>query len=247
MPTTTFTTVAGILLYEERGGTETSYTPDPLGSLIECRNSTGTKSFSAEYWPYGEIQLSSGSNPSPWGFVGLLGYVVDTATLLYVRARYLLAKWSRWLTNDPLWPYTKPYTYASNTPVSRPDATGLIVAFDDVLLLAALLACLAAGLIISIRHLDDPYKKACEFCIDALVTGIFSVIGIILIGEGGAIISLGGGWGSGIGGAVGSLIASLSKLHKLCEEPWGIRDDSGCWSNDAGGKMILRNRNNVMS
>ena len=83
----TYLTVNGMLLHENRGGVETQYTPDPLGNLIQCRNSAGTKTYEAHYWPYGEIRSETGTNPSPWGFVGLLGYLRDAATLLYVRAR----------------------------------------------------------------------------------------------------------------------------------------------------------------
>lgn len=120
----TFTTIAGLLLHEERGGTESSYTPDPIGNLIECRNSLGTQLFSAEYWPYGELQTTTGSNPTPWAFIGLHGYMADSAVLLYVRARYLMAKWARWLTSDPLWPQQSPFLYVGGMPTVFVDPQG---------------------------------------------------------------------------------------------------------------------------
>ncbi len=123
----TFTTLGGILVHEERGGSESNYTPDPLGSLIECRNSSGTKTYSAEYWPYGEIQASSGSNPSSWSFVGLLGYLADSVSMLYVRARYLVNKWARWLTADPIWPDQAAYGYVSQSPTQFVDILGLFM------------------------------------------------------------------------------------------------------------------------
>ncbi len=123
--TTTFITVNGMLMQETRGGVETYYIPDPLGSLVECRNSSGAKTYSAEYWPYGELQTSTGTNPSSWGYVGLLGYLVDSATMLYVRARYLMTKIARWLTVDPLWPWQKKYLYVDNTPGVFSDYSGL--------------------------------------------------------------------------------------------------------------------------
>lgn len=122
---TTFTTVAGFLIYEDRGGTESSYTPDPLGSLIECRDSSGNKTYSAGYWPYGEVQTSTGSNPSSWGFGGLLGYFTDTSSRLYVRARYLVTAWARWLTLDPLWPQQQAFVYVEDSPVLFADPSGL--------------------------------------------------------------------------------------------------------------------------
>lgn len=124
---TTFTTVAGVVLDEDRGRTEAYFVPDPLGSLIECRNTSGTRTYSAEYWPYGEVQTSSGSNASSWNFIGLLGYLADSAVLLYVRARYLITKWARWLTLDPLWPIEPPFLYAWNRPEGFVDPSGLIV------------------------------------------------------------------------------------------------------------------------
>ena len=97
---TTFTTINGMLVHEDRGGVETEYVSDPLGSLVQTRNSSGTKTYEAEYWPYGELQTSTGTNPSSWGYVGLLGYLSDSATRLYVRARYLMTTFARWLTVD---------------------------------------------------------------------------------------------------------------------------------------------------
>lgn len=128
--TQTFTTINGVLVHQFDSGTPTAtsevgYTSDPLGSLVECKLRTGAVSYEAEYWPYGEVQASSGTNLSPWGFVGLLGYVADTATLLYVRARYLTTKFARWLTVDPLWPYEAPYAYVRSRPVDGVDPSGL--------------------------------------------------------------------------------------------------------------------------
>ncbi|MBS1703658.1 MAG: hypothetical protein JST12_18490 [Armatimonadetes bacterium] len=131
--TTTYITVNGILMQEIRGGTETYYTPDPLGNLTECRNSSGTRTYSAEYWPYGEIQMSTGENSSPWGFVGLLGYLTDTAAILYIRARYLTTQWVRWLTQDPLWPVERPYQYVRNNPTAFVDPAGLGKGFWDLI------------------------------------------------------------------------------------------------------------------
>ncbi len=122
---TTFTTINGMLVHEDRGGVETEYVSDPLGSLVQTRNSSGTKSYEAEYWPYGELQTSTGTNPSSWGYVGLLGYLADTATMLYVRARYLMAKFARWLTVDSLWPSESAYHYSGLRPAFETDPSGM--------------------------------------------------------------------------------------------------------------------------
>ncbi len=138
--TTTFITVNGMLVQETRGGVETYYIPDPLGSLVECRNSSGAKTYSAEYWPYGELQTSTGTNPSLWGFVGLSGYLTDSPTMLYVRARYLTTNFARWLTVDPLWPNQMAFQYCRTYPVGATDSTGLIPIL--VVACAACLPCL---------------------------------------------------------------------------------------------------------
>ncbi len=123
--TTTYTTFNGLLMSEDRDGVETFYTPDPIGNLAEGRNSSGTKTFEAQYWPYGEMQTSTGTNPSPWGFVGLLGYLSDLSSTIYVRARFLMTKTSKWLTVDLLWPDEAAYQYVDCAPSTVVDPDGL--------------------------------------------------------------------------------------------------------------------------
>jgi RHS repeat-associated protein len=131
----TYATVAGQILYENRGGVETEFVPDPLGSVIACRNALGTTTYTAKYWPYGEVRTETGTNPSPWGYVGTLGYYRDALNRLYVRARYLLTKLARWQTVDPLWPEEMAYGYVGSKPIAVVDVTGMGKLFD---------ACLAA-------------------------------------------------------------------------------------------------------
>ena len=63
MPVATYTTINGMLVHESRGGVESFYFPDTLGNLTTVRSSTGVKTYGAEYWPYGEIQTETGTNP----------------------------------------------------------------------------------------------------------------------------------------------------------------------------------------
>ena len=87
-----YTTVNGRVLCENRGGVETFFMPDTLGNVIETRDmATGVKTSETTYWPYGEVRTQTGTNPSPWGFCGIWGYLQDAAARLYVRARYLRA------------------------------------------------------------------------------------------------------------------------------------------------------------
>ncbi len=119
-----YTTVNGMLVHESRGGVESFYFPDTLGSLTTVRSATGVKTYGAEYWPYGEIQTETGTNPSPWSFVGLYGYLRDTASRLYVRARHYRPGLARWQTVDPLWPDESAYGYVGNDPSRGVDPAG---------------------------------------------------------------------------------------------------------------------------
>lgn len=145
--TVCYTTVHGMILHENRGGIETNYVPDTLGNLNQCKNNAGTVTYSAEYWPYGEVRTETGTNPSPWGFVGLLGYLKDTGSRLYVRARYYRPNFALWQTVDPLWPNLSPYGYCFNNPSYLRDPLGLFpaIAIPPVIGLGAgLLAALEA-------------------------------------------------------------------------------------------------------
>jgi len=124
MPVATYTTINGMLVHENRGGVESFYFPDTLGNLTTVRSATGVKTYGAEYWPYGEIQTETGTNPSPWSFVGLLGYLRDTASRLYVRARHYRPGLARWQTVDPLWPDESAYGYVNEAPTLYGDPSG---------------------------------------------------------------------------------------------------------------------------
>ena len=120
-----YATFNGVLVYENRGGVETEYTSDTLGNLIECHGPDGVSTYTADYWPYGEVRTSTGTNPSNWGFVGLLGYYTDALNFLYVRARYYRPNLTRWQTVDPLWPRQLAYAYSKAEPVKYSDPSGL--------------------------------------------------------------------------------------------------------------------------
>ena len=121
----TYNVVNGVILSETRGGVDTIYVPDTNGSLIECRNASGNQTYSAEYWPYGEVQTETGSKANPWGFGGLVGYLRDLGNLLYVRARHLRVDLCRWQTKDPLWPSMQAYGYVLQSPARIVDPSGL--------------------------------------------------------------------------------------------------------------------------
>ncbi len=125
MATIRYTTVDGEILSENRGGTIRDYVPDPLGSTRALLNSSQTITDTWSYWPYGEVQASSGSSTTPFTFVGSLGYHKDATGLTYVRARVYHLSSGQWMTIDPTWPREQAYIYATTNPVSWSDATGV--------------------------------------------------------------------------------------------------------------------------
>jgi len=113
------------LVEEDRGGVVTCYVSDTLGSVVKTTDASGNITSSTTYWPFGEVRTSSGTNPSPWGFVGTLGYYKDALARLYVRMRSLRTDLSRWLTVDLLWPWQASYGYVGNMPTWNIDIAGL--------------------------------------------------------------------------------------------------------------------------
>jgi len=126
----TYATVHGRLVEENRGGVVTEYVPDTLGNVIMTTDESGTVTSATTYWPFGEVRTQTGTNPSPWGFCGVWGYLTDAVSRMYVRARHYRADTSRWLSVDLFWPRQFPYTYVSQCPVIYRDRTGLDMALD---------------------------------------------------------------------------------------------------------------------
>ena len=121
----TYVTVHGRLREETRGGVTTRYLGDTLGSVIKTTDTSGNVTSTTTYWPFGEVRSQTGTNPSPWGFCGVWGYLTDAVSRMYVRARHYRADTSRWLTVDPWWPLQSGYCYASNQPSTFSDPSGL--------------------------------------------------------------------------------------------------------------------------
>ncbi len=119
-----YATVNGQLSEESRGGSVTTYVSDTLGSVIQTRNAAGAQTSSTEFWPYGDKRVTTGTNPTPWGFCGTLGYYTDVLDQMYVRARHYRADMALWLTIDPLWPDESAYSYAHQSPIFVVDASG---------------------------------------------------------------------------------------------------------------------------
>ena len=72
-----YTTVNGQILSESRGGAVSHFVPDPLGSVVMVRDTSGNTVYEAEYDPYGNVQSETGTKQSSFGYVGTLGYIKD--------------------------------------------------------------------------------------------------------------------------------------------------------------------------
>jgi RHS repeat-associated protein len=119
-----YTTFAGAVVREDRGGTVRDYGRDTLGSTAALYDESGNKTDEWEYWPYGEVRSHAGTSTTPFTFVGTLGYFMDAATRYYVRARSYRADLGRWTTVDPLWPDESAYGYVGGMPTMVVDPSG---------------------------------------------------------------------------------------------------------------------------
>ena len=149
-------TVNGMILAEDRGGVYSEFVPDTLGSCVAVKDASETITYTADYWPYGEVRTSTGSKASPWGFVGLMGYLTDLAKRLYVRARHYRPNVGQWQTIDPLWPEEMAYGYASLAPRDHADMSGSDPTFSGVFPVI----CLWQGGLYRRTGLDDPWSNA---------------------------------------------------------------------------------------
>lgn len=120
----TYTTMNGVILHENRGGTERDYMPDTMGNTAAVLNSSQAKAASWKYWPYGEIRATGGSSPTRFLYGGTLGYRSDDSGRAYIRARELDEKKARWMQVDPMWPEEVAYPYAHCSPSFAVDPSG---------------------------------------------------------------------------------------------------------------------------
>ncbi len=119
-----YAAVDGVLVEGDRGGIVTCNGTNTLGSVTQTNDASGAVTSETEYWPFGEVRTSSGTNPSPWGFCGVWGYYKDTLVRLYVRMRTLRTDLSEGLAVDLLWPEESAYGYAHNSPLEWIDSCG---------------------------------------------------------------------------------------------------------------------------
>jgi len=120
-----YTTINGKIVSEKRNGVPSDYIPDALGSTIALLSDTHQITDKWTYWPNGQVRTRTGTNPTPFTFVGTRGYHSDIVNnSAYVQARILRPELARWQTVDPRWPIERAYLYAGANPASAVDPSG---------------------------------------------------------------------------------------------------------------------------
>lgn len=104
---------------------------DVQGSARALVDQSGAVTDTYEYWPYGEVRSSSGATGNKLLYCGALGYIRDTISRTYVRARHLRLQLQSWLTLDSYWPRQRAYVYADCNPKSYTDRDGTFVSVGN--------------------------------------------------------------------------------------------------------------------
>jgi RHS repeat-associated protein len=122
--------VYGNLISQTRGGTNSFYLYDALGSTRQLASNTGLITDRYLYDSFGNGLMDVGATVSNYRFIGRFGFYLDPDTGNYsVRARYYTAAVARFLSRDPLAERavtsSNLYKYAYNNPVNIIDASGL--------------------------------------------------------------------------------------------------------------------------
>jgi hypothetical protein len=122
----TYGNFGGQLVHESRGGAQSDYVGDSLGSVAALLDDAENATYEAQYWPHGESAEETGVNDTPWQYLGKFGYYgFSGASQSYVRNRNLSRKTAQWVSRDLFWPQELAYMYASLRPIDTSDPSGL--------------------------------------------------------------------------------------------------------------------------
>ncbi|MDD3179009.1 MAG: hypothetical protein PHQ04_01515 [Opitutaceae bacterium] len=125
--TTTYYVYGVGLLYEETGGSTSTYHFNQIGSTLALTDGSQTVTDRWSYAPYGAAVSHTGSSDTSFLFNGELGVMTDANGLQYMRARYYNPRLMRFINADPIkfdgglnW-----YVFVGNNPIGRVDPLGL--------------------------------------------------------------------------------------------------------------------------
>jgi RHS repeat-associated protein len=142
--------VFGNLISQSRGGTDSFYLFDLLGSTRQLASGVGAVTDTYLYDSFGSTLLASGTTTNPYRYVGRLGYLYDAdLARYYVRARYYDPVFGAFLSRDPigLAPWSQFYAYCLNQAPNGSDPSGALPAAIPIAILAisAILGCYLAA------------------------------------------------------------------------------------------------------
>src|SRR5205807_3160530 len=113
-------------LSERRGSTSKFYHGDALGSTRGITDSSQAITDTVRYDAFGMTVNRTGTNPTPFGFVGGAQYQTDSDSgLMLLGHRYYDASIGRFITRDPAHAGTNWFAYCANNPLNRADPLGL--------------------------------------------------------------------------------------------------------------------------
>jgi len=123
--TAAYVYAAGERLAKVANGVVSYYLKDHLGSTRTLLSSEGTAEATYDYWPYGEVLASSGTDSAPFKFTG--HERDEESGLDFMQYRTYGSERLRFLQVDPAaekYPGLSPYAYAANNPLTFTDARG---------------------------------------------------------------------------------------------------------------------------
>ena len=114
------------LISEVRGSASKFYKADGIGTTRALTSTSGTTTDTLSTDAFGNTTASSGTSPSPFGFVGGAGYQTDSDTgLMLLGHRYYDPSTGRFLSRDPIRAGYNWYIYCDNDPGNTADPQGL--------------------------------------------------------------------------------------------------------------------------
>ena len=121
-------------LISQNDGTSSKYHFDARGDTREITDEAENVTDTRTYDAWGNVVASTGSTPTPYQFVGKLGYAFD-ATLdhYYVRARWYQQQIGRWMSQDPMGfvDGVNRFVYGMRNLIRLVDPSGYMVAKED--------------------------------------------------------------------------------------------------------------------
>ena len=123
--TATYVYSGGDRLAKVAGGVVSYYLKDHLGSTRTLLSSDGTTAATYDYWPYGQVLATGGTDVTPFKFTG---HERDSESGLdFMPFRTYGSERLRFLQVDPAaenYPGLSPYAYAANNPLTFIDVRG---------------------------------------------------------------------------------------------------------------------------